>query len=91
MASPQNLAPIADDTSIATPNGRITLYWRGWVNALVAVVNRLSNGHQTGRGAPGGVVYGYVGDLYTDQTGGAGTTLFVKEAGNGTTAGWVAK
>jgi len=44
-----------------------------------------------GTGAPAGVVLGSIGDLYVDKAGGAGTTLYVKEAGNNTTAGWAAK
>ena len=44
-----------------------------------------------GTGAPAGVVVGSVGDLYVRKDGGALTTLYVKESGNGTTAGWVAK
>ena len=34
---------------------------------------------------------GGVGDLFLRTDGGAGTTLYVKESGNATTAGWVAK
>jgi hypothetical protein len=44
-----------------------------------------------GTGAPGGVVVGSIGDLYVDKAGGAATTLYVKESGNNTSAGWVAK
>jgi hypothetical protein len=91
MASATDLSPIADDTAIVLPSGRITIYWRGWLNRLLGVVNRLNANLQTGRGDPNTVVYGYVWDLYTDQTGGAGTTLYVKESGDGTTGGWVAK
>lgn len=44
-----------------------------------------------GTGAPNGVVNGDIGDLYLDRAGGAGTTLYVKESGAGTSAGWAAK
>lgn len=44
-----------------------------------------------GSGAPNGVVLGYVGAIYMDQNGGAGTTFYVKESGNNTNVGWVAK
>jgi hypothetical protein len=44
-----------------------------------------------GTGAPAGAVLGSIGDLYVRTDGGANTTLYVKESGNGTTAGWVAK
>jgi hypothetical protein len=44
----------------------------------------------TGTGSPQGVVTAPVGTLYTRKDGGAGTTLYVKETGSGST-GWVAK
>ena len=44
-----------------------------------------------GAGAPAGSVVGSVGDLYVRTDGGANTTLYVKESGTATTAGWVAK
>lgn len=44
-----------------------------------------------GMGAPGGVVTGNPGDIYLNKAGGAATTLYVKESGTGTTAGWVGK
>lgn len=42
-------------------------------------------------GTPEGVVTGEIGDLCINTNGGAGTTLYVKESGNGTKTGWVAK
>lgn len=44
-----------------------------------------------GTGAPAGVVFGSPGDLYVNRSGGAATTLYVKESGVNTSAGWVAK
>ncbi|QDP67234.1 MAG: hypothetical protein GOVbin7368_25 [Prokaryotic dsDNA virus sp.] len=44
----------------------------------------------SGSGSPEGVLSATVGSLYTQTDGGAGTTLYVKETGSGTT-GWVAK
>lgn len=44
----------------------------------------------TGTGTPEGSVTASPGALYTDQNGGAGTTLYVKESGTGNT-GWIAK
>jgi hypothetical protein len=43
-----------------------------------------------GTGNPNGVVSSVVGGLYLRRDGGAGSTLYVKEAGTGNT-GWVAK
>lgn len=45
----------------------------------------------TGSGSPETVVTAPVGSLYSRTDGGANTTLYVKESGSGTTAGWVAK
>jgi hypothetical protein len=45
----------------------------------------------SGTGSPEGAVSGSPGDLYVDQSGGAGTTLYVKESGAATDTGWVAK
>lgn len=42
-------------------------------------------------GDPEGNVTGNVGDLCINTNGGAGTTLYVKETGNNTNTGWVAK
>lgn len=44
-----------------------------------------------GTGDPNAAVVGQVGDLYINKSGGASTTLWVKESGNGTNTGWVAK
>lgn len=44
----------------------------------------------TGTGSPLGVVTAPIGALYMRKDGGAGTTLYVKEAGTDAT-GWVAK
>jgi hypothetical protein len=44
-----------------------------------------------GLGDPNGKVGGNVGDVFQRLDGGAGSTLYVKEAGDGTDAGWVSK
>lgn len=44
-----------------------------------------------GAGSPTGVVAAPVGSIYLRRDGGAGSTLYVKEAGAGTAVGWVAK
>lgn len=45
-----------------------------------------------GTGAPGAAgVIGDIGDLYVRKDGGAGTTLYVKEADSGASTGWAAK
>ena len=44
----------------------------------------------TGAGSPEGAVTASVGALYTNTSGGAGTTLYVKESSSGN-IGWIAK
>jgi hypothetical protein len=44
-----------------------------------------------GEGTPEAKILANVGSLYLRQDGGAGTTLYVKESGENTTTGWVAK
>jgi len=45
----------------------------------------------SGNGTPEGNVKAEIGTLYRRRDGGANTTLYVKESGNGTANGWVAK
>lgn len=61
--------------------------------AVAASAQGLAEGAtwSSGAGDPNGVVTGNVGDLWSRTDGGAGTSLYVKEAGNKTTAGWVGK
>ena len=63
-----------------------------WANGFI---NTLTTGTGTtqwtsGAGSPEGVLTAVVGSLYTRTDGGAGTTLYIKESGTGST-GWVAK
>ena len=47
---------------------------------------------RSGYGVPTNVVQGNLGDLYLNLSGGANTTLYVKESGNPmTSTGWQAK
>jgi hypothetical protein len=45
----------------------------------------------TGIGSPETVVAAPLGSLYTNKSGGAGQTLWVKESGTTTNIGWTAK
>lgn len=44
---------------------------------------------RTGTGSPESVVTGSPGDIFLNTTGGAGTTLYVKQSGSATNTGWV--
>lgn len=53
---------------------------------------RVGNVHiYSGRNTPSGVVKARVGDLFLRTNGGTSTTLYVKESGDDTLTGWVAK
>lgn len=62
-----------------------------WLVTLKDIVDRLNAGVLQGTGSPAGVVVADVGTLYRRLDGGAGTSLYVKESGAGTSAGWAAK
>jgi hypothetical protein len=55
-------------------------------NSLLAYPKRF-----WGTGSPNGVIVATLGDTYINQSGGANTTLWVKESGVNTNTGWVAK
>ena len=65
-------------------------YPAGTVLQLLRNVTAGEVGVLTGAGSPEGVVTASTGTLYTSNTGGAGTTLYIKESGTGNT-GWAAK
>ena len=76
-----NPTPYSRNHSINSPSNR-TVY----------IATRGYSTHQSsGVGSPEGVILGSVGDMYTRTDGGVGTTLYVKESGERTTTGWVAK
>jgi len=76
------IPPINPDTGLFT---------REWYEALSAVYRLLQGLNFTqGVGDPEGVVTAPVGSLFVRSDGGAGTTLYVKEANTDAT-GWVAK
>lgn len=50
-----------------------------------------SNGIYSGTGSPNGVVTASPGSMYLNRSGGANTTLYIKESGSATNTGWVAK
>jgi len=59
---------------------------------IVASVNTLEDSRVLrGAGSPLNVVVANIGALYVRTDGGAGSTLYVKEADNGASTGWAAK
>jgi hypothetical protein len=47
--------------------------------------------YKSGTGSPNGSAVGSPCDVYANKSGGAGTTLYVKESGSTTNTGWVGK
>lgn len=79
---------LAGDNDVA----RLVASLYDFLRRVVVSVNALDDTSVlTGEGSPQGVVVAKVGRLYTRTDGGAGTTLYVKESGNNTSTGWVAK
>lgn len=63
-----------------------------FLRRVVVAVNDLDDVRVLkGAGTPEGNVVGKVGQLYSRTDGGAGTSLYVKESGENTNTGWVAK
>jgi hypothetical protein len=59
--------------------------------ALIQAVNTLGELEFIGTGSPNGVVTASPPARYWNRSGGAGTTLYVKESGVNTNTGWVGK
>ena len=55
------------------------------------VILKSLRGIYVGSGSPETAVSAFPGSLYLNTSGGAGTTLYVKESGSGTNTGWVGK
>jgi hypothetical protein len=62
-------------------------------NATFGGTVKVQNGGtmRSGTGSPNSAVTGSVGDIFLRTDGGTTTTMYVKESGNNTTTGWVAK
>lgn len=62
-------------------------------NAVFTQTVKIQSGGtlRSGSATPNSAVTGNIGDLYLCTTGGAATTLWVKESGAGTNTGWVGK
>ena len=84
LSAPPYRDPIADK------DGRVSRAWQEWFSELQRAIVA-TPGIQTFNGDPNGDVAGVPGDLVANTAGGANTTLFVKESGSGTTAGWTPK
>lgn len=72
--------------------GRLTTALYDVFRRIVSTVNGLEDAKVLrGSGSPEGAVVAKVGRLYVRTDGGANTTLYVKESGDNTATGWIAK
>jgi archaellum component FlaG (FlaF/FlaG flagellin family) len=76
------------DPSLEPGTGR-ALY--DFLRRVVRSVNASHEMVQRGAGTPESVITASRGAIYLRTDGGANTTLYVKETGDGTNTGWVAK
>lgn len=65
-------------------------YFRNGIRWKSSDATNNDRGFFTGTGSPEGVITARPGSMYTNESGGAGTTLYIKESGAGNT-GWIAK
>lgn len=61
------------------------------LDAIAAQVTPLAGLLFVGSGNPNGTVTASPPAIYLNRSGGAGTTLYVKESGAATSAGWIGK
>ena len=77
---------LGDGTFFSSTNG----YFQNGIRFVSVNGQYNDRGLFVGSGSPNSVVTAEAGSLYVNTSGGAGTTLYVKESGSGNT-GWVAK
>lgn len=61
------------------------------VDSILSMLRPLAEKVKWGTGAPESVVVARIGSVYLRLDGGASTSLYVKEAGDGLATGWQAK
>lgn len=83
-------SPAANPLQITAPNSRISDVTVDTATPTIHLLTSDTVKVLWGTGTPEGVVAAGVGSLFLRTDGGAGTTLYIKETGTGTT-GWVAK
>ena len=87
----QNLPNPPIQEPFTEAGGRLTRMASQWLKRMLDTVNRVNGTILTGSGNPNTVVAAPVGTIYLNTAGGAGTTLWVKEAGGTSDLGWVGK
>ena len=86
MSKDINVTQRTQRIHVSPVNGAVTLENSGPIGPAGPLTDLI----RVGSGTPEGSETAPIGTLYLNQTGGAGTTLYVKESGAGNT-GWAAK
>lgn len=81
------LAPVPQQNDL-TVSKRVTQPWFNWLNTLRDLVVLLTTYVHIVQGNPNGSEVGSVGHIALRTDGGAGMTMYIKESGDRTTAGW---
>lgn len=89
MSTP--LGPVPFRTPLLGAGGLLDRFWQTWFIGVQGTVARVDQQILTGTGSPVAVVVADVGTLYLRTDGTPGQTLYVKEVGTGTSAGWAPK
>jgi hypothetical protein len=62
--------------------------FQGWIDSVTEILNRLEV--INGNGSPEGVVFAAKGRIYFNNTGAAGTLMYVKNSDISLNTGWIA-
>jgi len=87
----QPLPPLARFRFVNPETGVLTEPVLQFLQQLFTALNTLTAQITVGTGTPNGSVTASQGALYLNLSGGAGTTLYVKESGTNTNSGWIGK
>jgi hypothetical protein len=71
--------------------GELPIEPQSVIRELAQEVNVLAGYVFVGAGSPAGKIFANRGSLYLRTDGGVGTSLYVKESGDGLATGWAAK
>lgn len=91
MSLVPRLQPIPRENEVVETTRKLTSQWFEYLNRLRDIIAFFVTYVHIVDGDPNGVEVGSVGHIALRRDGGAGTTLYVKEAGTDTMANWVAK
>ena len=87
----QPLPPLARFRFVDPQTGVPTQQAIQFLQQMFTALNTLTGQITIGTGSPNGAVTASPGAIYLNLSGGAATTLWVKESGSNTSSGWIGK